>query len=86
MKPLVTIPKTTLLFVLVVFVLALYAALRIGNLSQTVQKAKTTADTPSYVRISKEPGFGTSFLASTRPFVFPLVLKVFRNNKMIVWV
>jgi hypothetical protein len=86
MKPLANISKTTLINTLLVFVLASYAAIRILNLSQAVQKIKVTADTTSYIRISRETIFGTRFLAGSRPFVFPLVLKLFGNDiEVVTW-
>jgi hypothetical protein len=86
MKPLANISKTTLINTLLVFVLASYAAIRILNLSQAVQKIKMTADTTSYIRISRETIFGTRFLAGSRPFVFPLVLKLFGNDmEAVAW-
>ena len=75
-----------LLYALMIFLLALYATVRILNLSQAVQKVKATADTPSYVRISKEAIFGSRFLASSRPFIFPLALRLFNNNpERVAW-
>jgi hypothetical protein len=86
MKSLANISKTTLIYTLIVFILASYSAIRILNLSQSVQKVKTTADTTSYVRISKESILGRRFLASSRPLFFPLVLKLFRNDaETVVW-
>jgi hypothetical protein len=59
---------------------------RVINLSEAVKKVKTTADTTSYVRISKEPIFDIEFLAAARPFVFPLLLKLLGNNpEKVVW-
>lgn len=84
MKPLAN--KSTLGYILLVFILAAYAVLRVINLAQAVQKVKSTADTTSYVRISREPIFGNKFLAGSRPFIFPLVLKLFGNDaETIVW-
>ena len=86
MKPLANIPKTTLIYILMLFVLASYSAIRLLNLSQAVQRVKTTADTTSYLRISRESIFGTEFLAGSRPLIFPLVLKLFGNNmERVVW-
>jgi len=71
---------------LLVFLLAAYAMLRVLNLSQAVQKVKATADTTSYVRISQEAVFGNKFLTGSRPFIFPLTLKLFRNDaETVVW-
>lgn len=86
MKPLAIRSKATLIYILMVFILASYAAIRVINLSQAVQRVKATADTTSYVRISKESVLSARFLASSRPFIFPLVLKLFRNNdEVAVW-
>src|ERR1043166_435049 len=88
MKQFVNIPKVTFLYAtLIAFILALYSTVRILNLSQAVQKVKTTADTPSYVRISKESLFGTEFVANTRPLLFPFLLKLFGGNmERVAWV
>ncbi|MGB8983031.1 MAG: hypothetical protein WCC12_14240, partial [Anaerolineales bacterium] len=69
MKPIADIPKSTLLYTLLVFIFAAYAVVRVINLSQAVQKVKATADTKSYARISNESIFGSGFLADSRPFV-----------------
>jgi hypothetical protein len=81
MKLAANIPKSTFVYTLLVLVLAAYATLRILNLSQAVQRVKTTADTTSYVRISKQAIFGREFLAGSRPPVFPLLLKLFGNDE-----
>jgi len=86
MKPIADIPKSTLLYTLLVFIFAAYAVVRVINLSQAVQKVKATADTKSYARISNESLLGSGFLASSRPFVFPLLLKTFRNEpETVAW-
>jgi len=86
MKLLANIPKATLIYILIGFVLVSYSTIRFLNLSQAAQKAKTTADTASYVRISKESIFGTRFLATSRPFIFPLVLKLLTYDmESVVW-
>jgi hypothetical protein len=86
MKFLSNIPKATLIYIFMILILASYSTIRILNLSQAVQRVKTTADTTSYVRISKESIFGNRFLASSRPLFFPFVLKLFRNNaETVVW-
>lgn len=81
MKPFALMPKTTLIYILVVLILASYAAVRISNLARAVESVKSTADTTSYVRISNEPVFSSEFLGTSRPFVFPLVLKLFNNDE-----
>lgn len=86
MKILSNTPKTTLAYAFVVLILTVYAAVRIVNLSQAVQKSKATADTPAYVRISKEPIFSEKFLSGARPLVFPLALKLLGGNaERVVW-
>jgi hypothetical protein len=86
MKPVANIPKSTLIYILMVLILAGYVTVRVINLSEAVKKVKTTADTTSYVRISKEPIFDSRFLEASRPFVFPLLLKLFENDsETVVW-
>lgn len=80
------IPKAALLQVLMIVALACYATVRILNLSQAVQKVKSATDTPSYMRISREPIFGGQFLTEARPLLFPLVIKAFGGNEeKIAW-
>ncbi len=87
MKSLAQILKPTFVYMLLVFILAVYAGARVFNLSQAVQRVKATADTTSYVRISQESVFESSFLAGSRPWIFPLLLKLMRNNaETVVWV
>lgn len=86
MKPPVVNPKATLVYLLMTLLFVSYAVIRITNLAQAVQKVKSTADTTSYVRISKENILRAEFLAGSRPFMFPLVLKLFGNNdEVVVW-
>ncbi|MGE5777284.1 MAG: hypothetical protein ACM33V_13750 [Chloroflexota bacterium] len=86
MKPLANLPKPTLVYILLAFILAAYAGMRILNLAQAVQKVKSTADTISYVRISQEPVLDADFFAGSRPFVFPLLLKLFGDNaEAVAW-
>jgi len=86
MKLLANIPLTKLLYLLMGMILAFYAAARISNLSQAIQKVKTTADTTAYVRISKEPFFDSRFLAAARPLVFPALIKLLGNDPAkVVW-
>src|SRR6266508_4714215 len=87
MNPIANTSKATLIYILMGLILASYTTIRLLNLSQAVQKVKTTADTTSYIRISKESIFGTRFLASSRPFIFPLVLKIFGDHmERVAWV
>jgi hypothetical protein len=75
------VPSVLLVYAVMALCLAVYAVVRVNNLSQAVQKVKSTADTTSYVRISKEPVFGARFLAGSRPFVFPLAVKMLGGNE-----
>ncbi len=60
--------------------------IRVLNLSEAVKRVKTTADTTSYMRISKEPILDSKFLVAARPFVFPLLLKLSGNDsEKAVW-
>jgi hypothetical protein len=71
---------------LLIIVFALYSAIRIVNLSAAVERVKSTADTPAYLRISQESVLSRDFLAGSRPFVFPGLLKLFgQNEKNVVW-
>lgn len=86
MKPPASIPKSIVLYLLLGLILAAYALVRVHNLSQAVQKVKTTADTTSYMRIAQEPIFGERFLAGSRPPMFPMLLKLFRNDpEAVAW-
>ncbi|HSL43583.1 MAG TPA: hypothetical protein VK897_09140 [Anaerolineales bacterium] len=78
--------KTTWIYAVLVLFLVAYAAIRVVNLSQAAQKVKATADTPAYVRISKESVLADKFLAGARPLVFPLFLKLLGNDvERVVW-
>jgi hypothetical protein len=86
MKLLQTNPRAAFVYLLMAFILLSYAVLRIANLSEAVQKVKSTADTTSYLRISKESVFGAQFVANSRPFIFPLALKILRGNaEAVAW-
>ena len=84
MKPIPGMPKFML--ILMAFILVAYAMVRVVNLSQAVQRVKSTSDTPSYMRISRESILETSFLAGSRPLLFPLLLKVLGGHEVrVVW-
>ena len=81
-----TLFRNLALLGLLTLAIALYSALRIINLASSVQRVKSTADTPAYLRISEEPVWSRDFLAGSRPFVFPGLLKFFgQNEKNVVW-
>jgi len=65
----------TLIIMLLLFVL--YAGLRWTNESLAFEKAKQTADTPAYLRISGESFLSKAIWAKARPPMFPLILKIF---------
>ena len=68
---------TALTAIILLLLFALYANLRWANEAPAFGKAKRTADTPAYVRISREDFFSKDFWADSRPPVFPLVLKIY---------
>jgi hypothetical protein len=71
---------------LLLILFALYAYLRIDNLSYAAEKPRSLRDTQAYLRISREPLFSTDFLAGARPFGFPFVLKLFGGDqRSVVW-
>jgi len=59
-----------------------YANLRWTNESPAFEKAKETADTPAYVRVSNEVFLSKDFWANSRPPMFPLLLKIYNANKV----
>jgi len=61
---------------------AFYANLRWANEYPAFEKAKETADTPSYIRISGEEILSTRIWANTRPPMFPLLLKINNADKI----
>ena len=73
---------TGLIAVAMLLLFALYANLRWANEYPAFEKAKTTADTPSYIRVSGEDFLSKEFWANTRPPIFPLLLKVYAVNKI----
>ena len=73
--------KKEIFYIFAIVLLSSYFVLRMINLSQAVQKVKSTADTTAYMRISRDPLFESDFLAGARPFIFPLLLKLFRGNE-----
>ena len=73
---------TALIALAMLFLFAFYANLRWTNEAPAFEKAKQTADTPAYVRISGEAFLSKDFWASTRPPMFPLVLKIYTADFM----
>lgn len=75
----------SMLFMVLVF--GSYAVIRVVNISTAVQKVKSTGDTPAFIRISTENISSSGFLASTRPMIFPLLIKVSGGNpERVAWI
>jgi hypothetical protein len=78
--------KQSMANVLMVTALALlfviYTNVRWGSEASAFEKAKETADTPSYVRISGEALLSKRFWANARPPMFPLLLKAYAADKV----
>ena len=73
---------TGLIAVAMLLVFALYANLRWANESPVFEKAKETADTPAYLRVSGETILSKEFWVNTRPPMFPVLLKINGANKV----
>jgi hypothetical protein len=73
---------TALTTIVMLLLFAFYANLRWANETPIFEKAKETADTTAYVRVSGEAFFSKDFWANTRPPVFPLLLKYYAANKI----
>jgi len=71
---------TALISIVMLLLFAHYANLRWTNEAPAFEKAKQTADTPAYVRISGEAFLSKDFWANTRPPMFPLVLKLYNAD------
>ncbi|MEW6400810.1 MAG: hypothetical protein AB1649_03365 [Chloroflexota bacterium] len=57
-----------------------YAFLRVAPNLQAISRPREPADTTAYLRISTRPLFDVEFWGSARPFVFPLLLKITRQD------
>lgn len=73
---------TGLVAIVMLLLFAFYANLRWTNESPAFEKAKETADTPAYLRISGEAFFSKEFWANSRPPMFPLLLKFYGADKI----
>ena len=73
---------TALIAMAMLLLFATYANLRWANEAPAFEKAKQTADTPAYVRISGEAFLSREFWAGKRPPIFPLLLKIYAANKI----
>jgi hypothetical protein len=65
--------------ILLVIFLA-YAIARIATNLPALDKPRELADTTAYLRISREPIQSQKFWGDARPFVFPLLLKISRQD------
>ena len=63
-----------------VLIFAAYAAGRVLSALPALARPRDLADTDAYLRISRQPIFDPDFWGSTRPFVFPLLLKVTQQD------
>ena len=68
---------TGVIAITMLLLFAAYANLRWANEAPAFEKAKQTADTPAYVRVSGEALLSQDFWANTRPPIFPLALKFY---------
>jgi hypothetical protein len=68
---------TGLISIALLLLFAFYANLRWAHEAPLFEKARGTADTPSYVRVSGEALFSKEFWANARPPIFPLLLKYY---------
>lgn len=72
----------TLAAIVMLLLFVIYANLRWANEAPAFEKAKRTADTPAYVRVSGEAFLSKDFWANTRPPMFPLILKLYNADFM----
>ena len=73
---------TGLVTIAMLLLFATYANLRWNNEAPAFEKAKETADTPAYVRVSGEAFLSKEFWANARPPVFPMLLKFYDADKI----
>ncbi len=73
---------TALIAIAMLLLFSAYANLRWANEAPAFEKAKETADTPAYVRVSGEALLSKRFWANARPPIFPLLLKVYVADKI----
>lgn len=73
---------TVLVSIAMLLLFSAYANLRWTNEAPAFEKAKETADTPAYVRVSGEALLSNRFWANARPPMFPLLLKVYNADKI----
>jgi len=71
--------NTKWLFLFIVLFL-IYAYVRVSFNLSAIEKPRQTADTTSYLRVSKRPLLDVEFWGSGRPFVFPLLLKITKQD------
>ena len=73
---------TGLIAMVMLLLFATYANLRWTNETPAFEKAKETADTPAYLRVSGEAFLSKEFWANARPPMFPLLLKIYAADKI----
>ncbi len=75
-----TRPKTSFANFLMFSLFAAYAVGRLISALPALNKPRSLADTTAYLRISQQPVLDVHFWGSTRPFIFPLLLKIANQN------
>ncbi len=67
-------------FFLLVFIFFIYVTVRVTLNLPALSKPRELADTEAYLRISREPLQSQKFWGDSRPFVFPLLLKISKQD------
>jgi len=67
-------------FILQGVILVLYVLLRVTTTVSALNAPRELADTDIYARISTQPILGPGFLEVDRPFVFPMLLQIVRQD------
>ena len=69
-----------LIAIALLLLFVVYANFRWANETPAFEKAKGTADTPAYLRVSGEAFLSKRFWINTRPPMFPLLLKLYKAD------
>jgi hypothetical protein len=75
-----TRPKTSFVNFLMLSIFAAYTVGRLISALPALNKPRSLADTTAYLRISQQPVLDVHFWGSTRPLIFPLLLKIVHQN------
>lgn len=68
------------IYLALIVVFGLYAVVRLASNYSVISDPGTIEDTTAYLRISREDILSQEFWAGARPFVFPLLLKLTKQN------